>query len=723
MYSQRVIERNRLRATKVIKSRNPHLPKHWELAPSSPAQVEEISGHFASLIDEKGRLKRSLTKEEDLWRLCEQTLCKIDFLYFGKNYGKVENEESRISNFVPRIAQKIVLRMMSRMEEQGFALMFLFLKARQLGITLLWQLLIGHRTFFYRNVNTLTGSAVEAKSRKMFGKLEFLYDQLPWWLRPRIEGQRAGEKMEFPDLNSGIYVQWGNQKSGIGRGDTPSVSHLSEIASFEKPEELIDSSLVRAQHENPFSLMGFEGTAEVLGDWLNKTWDYNYRMDADGLARLKPVFLPWFVGRELYPKEAYLRRRPVPDGWVVPEFIENHAKTCENYVRETSYLREELGENWTLPIEQKWFYHLDYDEHRAKDILHLFLREMPATPGQAFQNANPSVFSIETLAEVREQTEGTSPVGVYTLTGPNVPIIYDTGRSYGSGINFIHKDERFYLKGLHLESWPDKSPDNKIFIWEWPQDGEQYGIYCDVAEGAEQDNSVVGVVKRATPWHPDEQVCEWASNRVLQHDLWLWLWALAGIYTTRQQTGAMVYPKIVVEVNLGGGDAVQTELLKRGWSNFHQTHDLTAIGSIGRGVIKRPRGLRPKIGWRTDLKSRPKMISMFRKAVRDGSFLVRSPWLASEMATLEYNLDKQRIEASQGKHDDRVIGPAMLLTSWYDPEIYGNAPTAWLAARERERELEDAPAYVGNTLLGRGSRKYGRTVSGARDSRANYDMG
>lgn len=721
MYSQKVIERNRIRASQIIRERN-NLPARWELMPSSRSQVEEITSHFASLIDEKGRLKRELNKEEELWRLCEQTLCKIDFLYFGKNYAKVENEESRISNFTPRIAQKIVLRMMGRMEERGVALMFLFLKARQLGITLLWQLLIGHRTFFYRNVNTLTGSAVEAKSRKMFGKLEFLYENLPWWLRPRVESQRAGEKMEFPDLNSGIYVQWGNQKSGIGRGDTPSVSHLSEIASFEKPEELIDSSLVRAQHENPFSLMGFEGTAEVLGDWLNKTWDYNYRMDSQGLARLKPVFLPWFVGRELYPKDAYLRRRPVPNNWIIPDFINQHAKTCENYVRETSYLKEELGENWQLPIEQKWFYHLDYDEHREKDILHLFLREMPATPGQAFQNANPSVFSIETLAEVRQQTEARSPVGVYLLDGPNVPTIYDSGgRTNGRVIQCPHKEERLSLKGLDLESWPDKSPDNKIYIYEWPQDHEQYGIYCDVAEGAEQDSSVVGVIKKATPWHPDEQVCEWASNRVLQHDLWLWLWALAGIYTTRTTSQSLLYPKIVVEVNLGGGDAVQTELLKRGWSNFHQTHDLTAIGSVGRGKrTSRPRGLRPKIGWRTDTKSRPKMISMFRKAVRDGSFIVRSPWLAREMATLEYNLDKQRIEASQGKHDDRVIGPAMLLTSWYDPEIYGNAPTAWVAAREMERELEEAPMYMGGTLIGRRDRKYGIVTNDARDSRGNY---
>jgi hypothetical protein len=82
--------------------------------------------------------------------------------------------------------------------------------------------------------------------------------------------------------------------------------------------------------------------------------------------------------------------------------------------------------------------------------------------------------------------------------------------------------------------------------------------------------------------------------------------------------------------------------------------------------------------------------------------VARSPWLVKEMATLEYNLDRQRIEASRGNHDDRVIGAAMMLTSWYDPEVYGNVPPAWRAAREWEAELAEVPLYLGDKVFGRG---------------------
>ena len=80
--------------------------------------------------------------------------------------------------------------------------------------------------------------------------------------------------------------------------------------------------------------------------------------------------------------------------------------------------------------------------------------------------------------------------------------------------------------------------------------------------------------------------------------------------------------------------------------------------------------------------------------------IVSSPWLAMEMATLEYNLDRARIEASVGDHDDRFIASALVLASWYDPEVYGSAPSAWLAEREWEAKVMEDPVYVEGTVVG-----------------------
>jgi hypothetical protein len=680
-----------------------------------------MSAHFNTLLDSKGFLIRDFTREERLWILVESTFCKLDFYYFSRNYAKIEDWLAKIVFFDPNIAQQIILYLISIDEELGIALMYLFLKARQLGVTSLWQIILGHRVFFYQNVGAYTGSAEEKKSRKMVEKLEFLWNQLPWWIRPRQTAYRAGELVEFADLNSSVNVQWGNQKGGVARGATPTIAHLSELSTFLEPEQLVDASLYLAMHENPFAILALESTANGLGNWWHKTWEYNVKMDARGLARYKPVFLPWYIGTDLYPTEWDWRRRPAPEGWKPPEYVEKHALAAKVYVDNTPLLKRFLGSQWEMGFRQKWWYYLKYEEARELGQLHLLLQELPASADEAFQNSNPSVFSIETMTEVRTESNTSIPLGTYQISGDSIPFIYSDQRVIGDPViaKAFSGDgdllETFNLDPIETDGWPDSNPDLKTFIWEWPIRGETYGVYCDPSEGVGQDSSVVGVIKKATPWHPDEQVAEWASNKVAPHDLWAYVYCLCHLFTVRGFDSEWQEPLAVIETNIVG-DSVQTEMLKRGYGNFFRQMDLTMIGDTGQQFNRRPRSIKDRIGWRTDRSNRPKMISLFRKLVRDGNFKIRSPYLVREMATLEYNLDKQRIEASEGQHDDRVMGPAMLLCAWYDPEVYGTVPTAFIEQRSYEASLERLPIYEGDTLVGRGSR-YVERIPDKSDSR------
>lgn len=668
-----------------------------------------MSAHFDSLLDSKGFLIRDFTREERLWILKESTLCKLDFHYFGRSYGKLEDWSARIVNFHANIAQQIILDVMAEYEELGWALMLMLLKARQLGMTTLFQMVLAHRVFFWRNVGAYTGSAEEKKSRAMIGKLEFIWNNLPWWLRPRQTAFQAGDFMKFADLNSSLWVQWGNQKQGIGRGATPTIAHLSELSTFEHPEDLVDAALYRAMHENPFALLALESTANGIGNWWWKTWNFNVKQDAKGLAQYKPIFLPWYVGSDLYPTEWDWRRRPAPDGWVPPDYVERHSQAAKVYVSSTPLLRKVLGDQWELPLKQKWWYYLNYEQAREMKQLHIFLQEMPANADEAFQNSNPSVFLIETLSEVRTESNASKPLGTFQISGEQIPFIYRDQRVIGESIiaKATSQDgvvlETFELQPVECDGWPDNNPEIKLYIWEWPAAGETYGIYCDPSEGVGEDSSVVGVIKKATPWHPDEQVAEWASNMVSQHDLWMFVYCLAHLYTVRGVRGDWVEPLVVVETNIIG-DAVQTEMLKRGYGNFYRQTDLTMVGDVGPQFQKRPRAIKDRIGWRTDRLNRPKMLSLFRKMVRDGTFKVRSPYVVREMGTLEYNLDKARIQASEGHHDDRVMGPAMLLCAWYDPEVYGTVPSAFMDQRRYEESLERLPRYMGDVTIGVGSR-------------------
>lgn len=660
--------------------------------------------HLESLLDDKGIPTRKLTELEALWVLCESTICKLDFHYYCKRYVKIEDWSGRIVPFTPNRAQRVVLARMAQMEERGLALMMMFLKARQLGITTLFQALLSHRVFLYRNVNAPTGSAEPDKSRKMVKKLEFIWKSMPWWLRPRQTAYRAGELLEYADLNSSIDVSWGNQTQGIGRGSTSTVCHLSELASFLNPEELVDASLIRTMHENPFSLLALESTAEGIGNWWHRTWEWNVKMAASGIARLEPIFLPWFMGSELYPTEGWLKRRPIPEGWQIPEYVERHAEAAKVYVRQTPMLKAELGDDWEMPIEQKWFYHMEYQEAKEKKTLHIFLSEMPANPGEAFQNSNPTVFDIETLSDVRTKASSAVPIGTFKLGGRLVSGTYDFWTTLRDSKPVELKcltpagklQETFQLIPVACDGWPDNDPEGKIRIWEWPQAGETYAVGCDPAEGVDQDSSVVTVIKKATPEHPDVQVAEFASAKVLPDDLWMWVYSLCHLYTVRKPSGGWNFPKAIIEVNISAGDKVQTEMRKRGWPNFHQRFDPTRIAGQG----ARNRAYQDQIGWKTDRANRPKIISAVRKSIRDGLLQVRSPELAMELATLEWNLDKKRIEASQGNHDDRVFALGIILASWYDPEVYGSVPNAWTGQRDWEKELDVRLPYTGGQVIG-----------------------
>lgn len=702
MYSPTRVQKNLVRASKLIQQER-GLPRGWRLRRSSPEEIQEMREYLDALVRPvkgKKKLIRDLSPEEELWILNELTLCKLDFSYFCANYVRIVDENSKVVPFNLRLPQRIIFEEMGKAEDEGTAIMFIYLKARQLGITTFFQAALAHRTFLYRNITAITGSSAEPKSRKMVEKLEFIYEQLPWWLRPEMTNYRMGQLLQFEHLNSGLYVQWGNQKSDIGRGDTPTIAHLSEVATYENPESLIDAGLIRALHENPFALVALESTAEGIGNWFHKTWQTQTTLAAKGIARLQPVFLPWHVGRDIYPTPAYLKRRPIPEEWNPPENVKAHARACASYVHSTDILTRHLGKDWQLPIEQQWFYHLSYEEARMMDQVGLFLQEMPATPEEAFQHSNPSIFTHEQIHILSSTAQAAIPRDVYEIGGKDISAIYDRyprDRSLAPlSVRCLKPNgqevTRFGLHPLVRAGWPDTSPDGKIFIWEPPLAGETYGIGVDPAEGVGQDSSVIQVIKKATPDHPDVQVAEFASNLVGPHDLWAWVYALANLYTTRDHRGRWNYPKVVIEINIAAGDATQTEMIKRGWPSFHQQIDMVKAKSASR--------VRPDMGWKTTRSSRPKLVSLARTHIRDGLVVIRSPWLVSELSTLSYNIDRQRIEAAAGSHDDRFMALAILLCSWYDPDLYGTAPPAWKAKKQKEEEDAFQPAYTSDLVIG-----------------------
>lgn len=225
MYSPIVIERRRQAVLK-------HLG--WLPERSSPDKISYLKKTIETITryDEKGNpLGFTETPPDWLLRMRDNEIlmCKLDFLYWAQNYAYIRNSSEEIILFPPNRAQKIMLSVWADLEEKGFAIYIINLKARQLGMSSLIELAIAHRIQFYDTVKAVVASSDPRKSERMADMLFLCLAHQPWWLMPAQETGRRGEYAKFthgPDTYSEIYIEHGSRGSGIARGTTPSVVHL-----------------------------------------------------------------------------------------------------------------------------------------------------------------------------------------------------------------------------------------------------------------------------------------------------------------------------------------------------------------------------------------------------------------------------------------------------------------------------------------------------------------
>lgn len=680
MYSPKVIQRN---------------THGLDLRYHSLAEVERAIAHFNSIArfdddgDWTGEYTRPLDKDELAFQRNEALLCKWDFNYASSRYARIMDWTKRLVPFTPNLAQRIKLDIYSELEERGVALVIQALKARQLGSSTLDELIVWHRVTFRPHTEAIVGSSDPEKSAKMFGMVERAWKHTPFWLKPECTKYSRGEFYEFGNVDSSVSIQHGTQFSGIGRGTTPSVAHLSEIVDYDEPEQLIDASLLRALHEHPEAYISLESTANGRGDWWHKTWVANKENVANGMAKMYPVFLPWFVGRDIYPTETWLRARPVPPAWEPQDSTIQHAVRAADYVSRTPLLKRYLGESWTMPVEQMWWYEVERKWALQKNELNIFLSECPASDDEAFQSRTGSIFPIEIISDRREAT--TLPKWALSIDGDDIPqrLVVPATQLQSVAplkLDYGHEPSKMTrLRGSFCVVDQNFDPTNKLCLWEMPQEGEEYEISVDTGYGIGEDRSVIQVGRRGTPERSDAQVGEWASAEAGALDLWPILLGVGRLFTGVSHDGRILEPRITIEL-AANGEALQAELRKRGWRNFYVRNRLaTAVRS--ESIIN------PQLGWVTSHQSRQRLIDHLIKVVRDNLVEIRSPWLVDELADLQRSEKNFKIEAARGAHDDRLMSFAIMSYVMYDLDLRGEPSSMYRQRREAAAAAARAPEY------------------------------
>jgi hypothetical protein len=623
----------------------------------------------------------------------ERVLCKYDFRYWLERYVKIKSTLLSDTEFIVRprmtVAWQMVLDVWAELEARGSAIMMQQLKARQLGVSTLTELAIAHRVQFYSNINALICSSTPQKTEKMSGWITLCYELEPYWLMPLMKGPyESGEVLlEFPELGSAITMQHGAKMTGIARGETPDICHLSEIPEWTgDPKELIDASLMPSIHPNPRTFVILESTAAGMHDWWHQTWDISSEGYDDGTSTFRPIFLPWFIGTDVWPTETWKNDHPIPVDWTPTAKGSQHAERAKKYVATNTLVRKFLGDDWEMPLDQTWFWECYRSEMVRKKALNLFLQEMPADPLEAFQTTNLTVFDVETIEMLNDQRSASW--GCFGIESNLLPRRlwperrdFDLSRkpielTWFTGEATLH----FTLRPLTYDGYPSCPWENRVFIWEPPLKGAKYGVGVDTSYGLGQDRSTIEVVKEGSIIEPAVQVAEFANAYVNSIDLTPICMCISAFYSSCY-TDQMEQPLVAIEC-AGNGETTQLEMRKQGWSNFHRWERYDNM--------KRTRV--HKLGWFTNSWSRPMLIDRTNQAIRDCNFKINSPWLIQELRTLSKDEFQQSIRADTGGHDDRYMGAgiAFFCLHVWKSVVQGDEDVFSSQAREQaKKQLED----------------------------------
>lgn len=610
----------------------------------SPTEVNDFAYRMKDITwGEDGTPSRTMNGEEEGYVLNERLMCQISFNYWLERYCKILTDEKKVLPLVPWPSQRRILDVVAG-EERRFAdgppcdycaqkhpkIFIILLKSRQIGGTAISEALVAHMVFLSPHTRGLIASDHPDTSLELHQTIDKIYEFLPGWMKPRRDWNVKATHMRFPDLDSGVVIGAGNQKTTLGQGLNIDVAHLTEVSTWNREMcEAVDVDLMpafKSSHKH-HSMILLESTgAGARGNWFHDQFD----SAAKGTSLFKPVFIAWYL-------------RP---GWT-------HNPEGLIWTSETLAMAERVKRETGLELkkEQLAFYQVTRLELEAKSKLEMFYQEFPSTVEEAFQTGLRSVFPITLRSKLRDNLK--PPIGVYD-------------------VNLETKK----LRTVPLESWiRDATPgkeENRLIVWELPpsRPGYIYNIGVDASYGlAGKDAAAIEVLRVGNKWLPDEQVAEFRGT-ISPGDLAKVAWIAGNLYRDK---GTGLEAQMVVEVNPGSpGIVTQLELQKMHYVNLYRWKRPTSVDGAWTN----------EVGWHTTSITRPILMEMGVDYLKRGDLLINSPYFVDEMASFVSHEKKngmRRLEHAPGYHDDRIISLFMALNVAHEEDTQ-------ILAEERRRE-------------------------------------
>lgn len=242
----------------------------------------------------------------------------------------------------------------------------IILKARQMGISTWATSRVFWRAYLNPHHKSVVMAHDAATSDALFNMSRNIIDCMPPLFRPAFKKSNAKEIM-FEHNDSG-YRLFTAGAPEAGRGQTPTICHLSEVAFWGHDTKIL-SGLFQGISEADDTEVILESTANGVGNEFHRLWTGAVA----GLNDYLPIFVPWFLMKE------YTRK--------APEDMELNKE------------EDELVIKFKLTNDQLYWRRLKIAE--GGDLK--FKQEYPATPEEAFLVSGSNVFNTEKVSQLITQ--------------------------------------------------------------------------------------------------------------------------------------------------------------------------------------------------------------------------------------------------------------------------------------------------------------------------------
>ena len=346
-----------------------------------------------------------------------------------ENYIKIRDKKNNVVPLILNEPQLKYYNVIKEMHRQRKPIRIIILKARQMGFSTETEAVIFKNVVTHHNYNAGIVAHKEDSTTNLFNMSKRMLEYLPEDIKPEQKKSNAKELVFNNDqgtgLDSRIKCMTAGGK-GIGRSDTFTALHLSELAFWEGDKKATMTGLLQAVPNTPDSMIIIESTANGY-EYFKEMWD----RAVAGKSDFYPLFIGWNELKE----------------YSMPY-------TGFDLTQE----ERELKEQYNLTLDQLTWRRWCIQNNCSGDI-NQFKQEYPICPEEAFLSTGNCYFNKENI--------------INRINTAPEPLVRGKFTCYYDGIRI--RNQKFL-----------EQEDGKIKIYEYPQKRVPYVLGGDTAgEGSD----------------------------------------------------------------------------------------------------------------------------------------------------------------------------------------------------------------------------------------------